>query len=311
MILTVTLTPALDKTVTIPGFALDRVNRVQEMRLDAGGKGINVSKSLRALGADSVAAGILGGGTGRFIREQLETAGIRCAFTEAPAETRTNLKIVDPQGGTHTDVNEAGAPVAPEVLARVLAQVEALTSPGDLVVLAGKAPPSAPEDLFARWCRQLKAKGVQVYLDADGALLREGVRACPTLIKPNDEELGRLVGHALDTPEALACAARELVAQGIPEVVVSMGGDGALFVTKDQVLRGHGLKVPVLSTVGAGDSMMAAMCLGAAQGLPWLERCRLAMAVSAATVSCPGTQPASREQVEALLPRVQLEEMSL
>ena len=139
MIVTITLTPALDKTVTLPGFAVDKVNRVQSMRLDAGGKGINVSKVLKALGTDSVACGILGGGTGRFIQNSLTEAGIACDFAQVPQDTRTNLKVIDPVNHTNTDINEAGAPVSEETLEEVFARAAAHLHKDDIVVLAGKA----------------------------------------------------------------------------------------------------------------------------------------------------------------------------
>lgn len=311
VILTVTLTPALDKTVVVPGFAVGKVNRIQSMRLDAGGKGINVSKTLRALGQGSVACGILGGANGAFIRESLEKAGIECDFESVAENTRTNLKMIDPENRSNTDINEAGAPASAETLARVLERVEARLTQGDLVVLAGKAPQGAPDTLFADWTRRLHAKGAKVYLDADGALMAEGVKASPELIKPNDEELARLMGRDLATVEEMARAALELTARGVGTAVVSMGGAGALFVRGGAVLRGRGLKVPVQSTVGAGDSMMACMCYGEATGMPFDETCRLAMAVSAATVMCSGTQAAAPEHIAALKPQVVLEEMGL
>ena len=128
---------------------------------------------------------------------------------------------------------------------------------GDVVVLAGNAPPTAPDTLFADWCRRLRKKGADVYMDADGALLIEGVKAKPTLIKPNDAELERVIGHKVSSMEEIVKAARQLAADGIDTVVVSLGGDGALFVKKDTTLRGRGLHVPVRSTVGAGDAMIA------------------------------------------------------
>lgn len=311
MIVTVTLTPALDKTVTLPGFTVDKVNRIQSMRLDAGGKGINVSKVLKALGTDSVATGILGGGTGRFIQKSLEEEGIACDFAWVEQDTRTNLKVIDPELHTNTDINEAGAPVSEAVLEEVFEKTAARLQPGDIVVLAGKAPQGTADTIFADWTRRLREKGAKVYMDADAALLIEGAAACPALIKPNDEELSRLMGRKVNGLEDIAAAALELVERGIETVVVSLGGDGALFVRKDQVLRGQGLKVPVLSTVGAGDSMMATLCHGVASGMDFADTCRLAMAVSAATVMCPGTQAADMNTVRELLPKVVLEEMKL
>ena len=309
MIVTVTLTPALDKTVILPGFRVDQVNRIQSLRLDAGGKGINVSKVLRALGTDSLATGILGGGTGRYIENSLREMGIASDFVWVEQETRTNLKVVDPQEHTNTDINEPGAPVGADVIEAVYRKVEAAAGPGDIVVLAGKAPAGTPDTVFADWITRLRAKQVRTYLDADAGLLLAGVKAKPSMIKPNDAELGRLTGKAYGSAEEMVRAARELVRDGVGTVVVSLGGDGALFVTGDQALRGHGLRVPVQSTVGAGDSMMAAMAHGAARGMGFRDTCALAMAVSAAAVTTPGTQPAEMQLVNELLKQVRIEEV--
>lgn len=309
MIVTVTLTPALDKTVVLPGFRVDQVNRVQSLRLDAGGKGINVSKVLSSLGTKSLATGILGGGTGRYIEKSLRGMDIACDFVWVEQETRTNLKVVDPELHTNTDINEPGAKVSPAVLEAVFAKVRAAIGPGDIVVLAGKAPAGTADGIFADWITRLKALDAQVYLDADAGLLTAGAAARPALIKPNDAELSRLLGRSFADIGDMAAAARALVASGIGTVVVSLGGDGALFVTRDQALRGRGLKVPVQSTVGAGDSMMAAMAHGAAAGMPLRDTCALAMAVSAAAVTTPGTQAADPRLVRELLAQVQIDEI--
>ena len=210
MIVTITLTPALDKTVTLPGFAVDKVNRVQSMRLDAGGKGINVSKVLKALGTDSVACGILGGGTGRFIQNSLTEAGIACDFAQVPQDTRTNLKVIDPVNHTNTDINEAGAPVSEETLEEVFARAAAHLHKEDIVVLAGKAPQGTADTIFADWTKRFRELGVKVYMDADAALLIAGAAAKPALIKPNDEELSRLMGRKFAGIDEMAAAAREL-----------------------------------------------------------------------------------------------------
>lgn len=307
MILTLTLTPALDKTVVLPQFAVGRVNRIASLRVDPGGKGINVSKTLKALGAESVAGGILGGANGEYIKRCLDEMGIENDFVSVPENTRTNLKVVDPVNHTNTDINEPGAPVSAEVLDQVLDKALARLTRGDIAVLAGKAPQGAPDTLFAEWTLRLREKGVKVYLDADGELLIRGAEALPAMIKPNDEELSRLMGRSFSGAQEMAQAALALVRRGMETVVVSMGGDGALFARGNTVLRGYGLQVPVQSTVGAGDSMMAAMCYGEATGLCFEETCRLAMAVSAAAVMQSGTQSASMDDVRALLDQVRLE----
>ena len=309
MIITVTLTPALDKTVVLPSFRVDQVNRIESLRLDPGGKGINVSKVLDALGTRSLATGILGGGTGRFIEKSLRDMGIACDFVWVEQETRTNLKVVDPVEHTNTDINEPGAPVSPQTLEAVFEKVKAAAGPGDIVVLAGKAPAGAGDGVFADWIARLNRMRVQCYLDADAELLIRGAAAHPALIKPNDIELSRLLGRGFDGLADMAGAARQLVSGGIGTVVVSLGGDGALFVTKDHILRGRGLHVPVQSTVGAGDSMMASMAHGAARGMSFRETCALAMAVSAATVMTPGTQAADMNVVKELLAQVNIEEL--
>lgn len=140
MIYTVTLNPALDKTVQIPSFRLGEVNRISAMRTDPGGKGINVSKVLRELGEPSVAAAILGGAAGRKIESALRALGIEGMYLFTGHETRTNLKIVDPTLHTNTDVNEPGAPADEAVLSKLLTQLTDRLRPGDLVVLSGKAP---------------------------------------------------------------------------------------------------------------------------------------------------------------------------
>ena len=304
MIYTVTLNPALDKTVEIPGMALDTVNRITAMRTDPGGKGINVSKVIAKLGGTSVALALLGGGTGRAIADALEEMGLRFELQFVEGETRTNLKVVDPVNHTNTDLNEPGISVTSAVLDGLLDRLIGLLQPGDLVVLSGSLPKGAPGDTYYTWVARCKEAGAKVFLDADGALLAEGLRAAPDLVKPNQDELSRLVGHPLETVEALADAAGALLADGVQKVVVSMGGKGALYVTRDTVLYAEGLKVPVGSTVGAGDSVVAALAVAETQGLSLEDTVRLSTATGAANVMCSGSQAAERSVIEELMPQV-------
>ena len=304
MIYTVTLNPALDKTVEIPHFAPGRVNRITALRTDPGGKGLNVSKVIAKLGGDSVAFALLGGSTGRAVADALEGLGVRCHIAWGEGETRTNLKIVDPVRRINTDINETGFAVPPALTDGLLDRLTAALRPGDIVVLAGSLPPGAPADTYATWITRCKAAGARVFLDADGAALAEGLRAKPFLVKPNGEELSRLLGRELRGVPALADAARQLVASGVENVVVSMGGAGAIYANADTVLRTEGLSVPVRSTVGAGDSVVAALAFALGRGMPLHDAAVLSTAVGAANVMCSGTQAAERSAVEALLPKV-------
>ena len=266
MIYTVTLNPALDKTVEIPDFKLGSVNRITKVRTDPGGKGINVSKVIAALGGESEALGILGGDTGKVIVNKLLEMGLRFNFAFVSWETRTNLKVVDPICHTCTDINEPGVPVEIAQLEHVLQELTDAIRPGDIVVLSGSLPKGAPADTYRRFTERCQNAGAKVFLDADGEAMKEGVKAKPYLVKPNEHELSRLLGKELTTVEQLLDGARELVAEGVQMAVVSMGEWGALYVTEAETIFAEGLDVPVLSTVGAGDSVVAALALGVSRG---------------------------------------------
>lgn len=309
MIITVTLNPALDKTVEIPDFSLDAVNRITAMRTDPGGKGLNVSKVIAKLGGTSTVVGVLGGTTGRRIADAMDALGIACQFTFVDGETRTNLKVIDPARHTNTDLNEPGLTVDQETLDHMRDALVAAIRPGDIVVLSGSLPKGAPVDTYGSWTAACRTAGARVFLDADGEPLAHGLAAKPYLAKPNNHELSRLTGRALETADDLLAAARTLIADGVERVVVSMGGDGALFVSADGAYRAEGLRVPVGSTVGAGDSMVAALAYAAEQGMADADTVRLAVATSAANVMCSGSQAAERSAVDELLPHVVFHEI--
>ncbi len=309
MIFTVTLNPALDKTAQAPNFKLDAVTRITELRQDPGGKGINVSKVIKQLGGESVAWAVLGGNTGRGIKASLEEMGISCRAFEVEGETRTNLKVVDPVDDTHTDINEPGPVVTDAMLDDMLAQLVAEISEGDIVVLAGSIARGASDDTYEKWVKACREAGAKVFLDADGDKLVAGIKGNPFLIKPNEIELGNMLGRTLDTDEKVAEAARELIAQGLDNVVVSMGGAGAMFVSADRVVKGGSVKVPVGSTVGAGDSVVAALAFAEEKGISLEDKVKLSMATGAANVMQSGTQAAPRDLVDSLIEKVTVTEM--
>ena len=309
MIYTVTLNPAIDKTVVIDNFTAGSVNRIGTIREDAGGKGINVSKCLKKLGADTVAVMILAGNTGKRLSAMLEDMKISMLRVPAEGENRTNLKIIDPVNHQNTDINEPGPKVTQATLRQLLVKLCQRIRPGDIVVLSGSLPKGADKNLYARWVKYFYYRGVSVYLDADGEPMARGIAAVPAMIKPNNDELAALMGKEKLTLEEMMAEGQRLVETGIEEVVISLGSDGILSVSKDGCYKADALTVPVKSTVGAGDSVVAAMAYGKEKKLPREEMLRLAVAIGAASVMQDGSQPPEASLVWELAKHVQLKKL--
>lgn len=306
MIYTVTLNPALDKTAVIPHFAADRVNRIQDLRTDPGGKGINVSRVLESLGMKSTAFALLGGSTGRTLEALLKGARFDCEFIFGDFETRTNLKIRDPEEYTNTDINEPGSGITEDKVRELMQKLTDRVRPGDSAVISGSIPAGISKDTYRSMILELHDAGAEVFLDADGEALARGILAHPDFIKPNREELEHLCGRNLPADRDVLGAALNLYKSGIPNVIVSLGGDGALFLLKGEVYRAGGVSVPVRSTVGAGDSMAAAAVFSTSLHRKNEDLVRLCIAASAASVECEGTEPADMERIKELLPKVQV-----
>ena len=307
MIYTVTLNPAIDKTVQIPRFCPGEVNRVQAVREDAGGKGINVSKCLKALGTASAAAVLLAGQTGQQIENMLAQEGLQLLPVQAQGQTRTNLKIVDGVCGKNTDINEPGPQVGANVLQILLDSLCAKLQPGDIVVLSGSLPMGAPRDTYRRWTEKFRTLVVRLLLDADGEAMAEGVKGMPYMVKPNETELARLLGQPMEQEEQIIAGGKALLKMGISNAVISLGGAGALFCWEDAVYRAEGLSVPVQSTVGAGDSVVAAMAYAMEKNLSREESIALAMAMGAASVMQSGSQAPNMDTVAKLAKQVKIQ----
>ncbi len=309
MIYTVTLNPAIDKTVVIGNFNAGGVNRVQSVREDAGGKGINVSKCLKHLGEASVAAMILAGESGRRLENMLAQMGMPVLSVWTEGESRTNLKIIDPVKKENTDINEPGPVVSAELLERLKEKLRERVQPGDLVILSGSLPAGVDRGLYGKWTSYFRELGVCVYLDADGEPMHKGMAAIPYMIKPNNDELAALLEKSSLTKEEMLAEGKRLLDTGIKEIVISLGGDGALFVSEDGCYYAEGLAVPVKSTVGAGDSVVAAAAFGQVRNLSREERIRLCVAIGAASVMQSGTQPPESTLVWELAQQVVIEKV--
>lgn len=306
MIYTVTLNPAIDKTVVIENFCAGSVNRVVSQREDAGGKGINVSKCLKNLGAETVAVTILAGQTGKRLNAMLKDLKIHMLRIHTEGENRTNLKIIDPVKGENTDINEPGPRIDMEILEQLRKKLSHSVGTGDIVVLSGSLPAGVDKGLYGAWTTCFQSLGACVYLDADGEAMLKGMAAVPYMIKPNNEELAALVGKPSLSQEEMIAEGKRLLDTGIKEIVISLGGDGALFVNADGCFLAEGLKVPVKSTVGAGDAMVAAMAYAQAKKLSREEKIKLAVAMGAASVMQSGTQSPEAQLVWELEKQVKI-----
>lgn len=305
MIATLTLNPAVDKTVVVPNFAIAKTNRASVERLDPGGKGNNVAKALRQLGCDVVALGFAAGLNGRFLRYALDDLGVVHDFIDVPGETRVNLKIEDPALGTETELNEPGFLVSPEHLAQMGAVLAKYAARAEFVVLAGSLPPGAGPETYAKLIRIAAGQGARTILDASGEALRLGITARPDLVKLNRAEAEELIGNASDLAAALA----SVQAMGAARVVITLGAEGAVAACGERRYRARAPRVEARCTVGAGDAMSAAFAFSLARGMEFADALRLATAAGAAAAASPGSSVASRAEIDALVPRVEIGEL--
>ena len=307
MITTITIHPAVDKTIEINNFKVGNVNRVTSIRLDAGGKGINVSKVIKSLGGKSRAMGILSGKSGLFIKEYLDDIKIMNDFIFTEGETRTNIKVVDPINHTNTDINESGPEVSQKELNKLSDKVFSNVNSEDIIILSGSVPSNVDKKIYGEWIAKAKEKGAKTILDADGELLKSGILSGPYLIKPNIDELEGMFNKKINGISETTEVAKSLLDYGINIVAVSMGSEGALFVSKESSIYAHGLKVKVKSTVGAGDSMVAALAFAITQDLSFEATVKLAVATGAANVMTSGTEASDIKTIIELEKQVEFE----
>lgn len=290
MIITVTLNPAVDKTVEIDDFKVGAVNRISSMRLDAGGKGINVSKMVKLLGGKSKTFGVLAGNNGQYIKNYMDACGIENDFAFVGGETRTNIKVIDKLKSTNTDINEPGPDISTDEIMLLEEKIFSGVGSDTILVLSGSVPSTVPLDIYKSLILQAKNYGLKSILDCDGELLRQGVEAGPYLIKPNIHELEKLSGRSLQNTESIIDAAKEILKYGVEVVVVSLGDRGALFINSESVIHAGGIKVDVKSTVGAGDSMVAALAYALEKNYSFEKAAALSVASATAKVIMSGTQ---------------------
>ncbi|AJE84567.1 sugar kinase [Streptomyces albus] len=300
MILTVTPNTALDITYHVPSLRPHASHRVREVVERPGGKGLNVARVLAALGHRVTVTGLVGGSTGRSLREQLAgTEGLTDALFPVSGATRRTIAVVDAATGDTTQLNEPGPLVTPAEWSDFVASYERLLPSCSAVALCGSLPPGVPVGAYAHLVRAARGAGVPVLLDTSGEPLRRAIAARPDLIKPNAEELAELTGSH-EPAEAIRDARR----RGAHAVIASLGADGMHAVTPEGHWRAAPPERVKGNPTGAGDSAVAGLLSGLVEGLDWPERLVRAVALSAATVLAPVAGEFDREAYEELRAKV-------
>lgn len=310
-VLTITLNPALDQSILLDHLQVGAVNRARSSVCHAGGKGVNVASCLADWDAEGIAVtGILGADNQAPFTALFASKSMTDGFVRIPGETRTNIKLS--HDGDTTDINLPGLSLSSDALSALVEKIDSLIRPEGLVLLAGSLPEGVEADIYPRLAGRIAARGAQVLADSSGAPLKAILEGpvMPYAIKPNRDELEGLVGHKLADDAALLQAARALNARGVALVVVSLGAEGSLFVTAQAALRASVVPMRVVSTVGAGDAMVAGI-IAALRESAALERiARLATAFATGKLTRPGAFLPPRLEVEALAANVQVIQMT-
>ncbi|WP_078381645.1 1-phosphofructokinase [Sutcliffiella halmapala] len=303
MIYTITLNPSIDYIMQVDSFHVGEVNRAETTMYYPGGKGINVSRVLKRLGADTTALGYTAGFTGNFIKEKLIGEQVAVRLIEVEGNSRINVKL---KANQETEINGTGPIIDENAVASLLAQLDTLTTT-DIVVLAGNIPNTMPETIYETLIQKCTVKGAKVVLDTGGSTLKALLRYKPFLIKPNHHELGDLFDVSISTIEEAIHFAGKIHAQGVENIVVSMAGEGALLYANEGVYIAKAPKGVVKNSVGAGDSLVAGFLAGYVKHNDIKEALCLGIASGSATAFSDDL--CQKEEVEKLLNQVTIEKI--
>ena len=279
MIYTVTFNPSIDYVMFVDDFKIDGLNRAQDTNKFAGGKGINVSRVLKTLGVDSTALGFAGGFPGDFIAQTLKDSDIHTDFVQVDEDTRINVKL---KTGQETEVNAQGPNVTDAQFQSLLNQIRETTD-NDTVIVAGSVPKSIPSDAYAQIAKITRQTGAQLVVDAEKDLVETVLEYQPLFIKPNKDELEVMFNTSVKNDEDVIKYAKQILEKGAQSVIVSLGGDGAIYVDHQQSIKAVNPKGEVINTVGSGDSTVAGMVAGLATGLSVQDAFKQAVASGTAT----------------------------
>jgi 6-phosphofructokinase 2 len=310
MIYTLTLNPALDRTLIVKNLKFEDANRVKQELRYAGGKGIDVSRVIHELGGESIALGFVGGYDGMELEGRLINEGITCDFVKIAEETRINIFIKDEAGGERTSLHARGPEVSPSEIAMLYNKIKELKPTPSWFIMSGSLPLGISENIYAQIIHLMRTRGIKVFLDADGAPFKKGVKAIPYAIKPNIFELERFAGKPMKQKKDIIAYGKELLAKGLSYVLISMAEKGMFLFSEKEDLQAVPPRVKEKSTIGAGDSSVAGFIVAYEQKRSLSDCLRMAVACGTATVLTPGTALCKKVDVKRMLKRCKVEKIS-
>ncbi len=312
VIVTVTMNAAIDRTLSVPNFQRGQRHRASQGLTLPGGKGINIARALKLLDVPVVATGLAGGRTGVRIVEELTAEAILNDFVRIAEESRTSTAVVDPTNATYTEINEWGPHVQPEELELLLEKLHYLARDAELVVFAGTLPRGVADGFYAEAIRDLTRRGVQAVLDSEGLPLRLGIEAEPFLVSPNQREAESLVGQEFHDDQDFGLALEDVADQGARNVLITEETRCFARLREKRTVRQFRVSGPTLeplSTVGAGDVLLAAFLAAHLEGRPPEEALRLAVAAGSASTLEVGAGRFDPREAARLLPGVEVVEL--
>lgn len=311
-ILTITLNPAIDVRYSIENFILGNVNRTKEIEKNAGGKGINVSRIINILGGDILATGIIGGFTGKLFLKKLNEHSIKNNFLESDYETRTCIAIVDKNIDGITEILESGKGDL-KVSNNFKEKFSEIVQDDSIKIIcaSGSLLKGIDPLMYNTLIEKSNKKGVKFILDTSGETLLAGIEAKPFLIKPNKEELEFILNRKLETEVDIINAGKELIHKGAQNVMITLGGSGALLVTADKIYKGTFPKVTIKNTVGSGDSTVGGFAYALSQDRTLPECFKLGIACGTTNAMLDTTGTIDMDILKDILPKIKIEEIIL
>ena len=306
MILCLNLNAAIDKTIVVSTFELNKIHRPEAVLALAGGKGCNVARALKKLKEEPVVSGWVGGFAGQFIETGLHQEGIRTDFVHTDFESRTCTSILDREKQTMTEIYEMGEPIPPAKIEELRSHIQGIIGSYKALTLSGSLPPGVPSDFYAEVIKIARNANVLTFLDTSGEALRKGIEAGPFLVKPNEAEARSLLGLGSGDPIDFAQEAAEISRKYGTNVLLSLGADGAVVARGQETFIVKNPKVEAKSAVGSGDCALAGLTYGILQGLSFEKSIVCGLAAGTANTLTIGAGQFKLEDFERLRGQIQI-----